>query len=418
MLEYWLQNGESVLENGSRPLDKKELKRILQPTFQKNGKFTKFSQTFFRHLLCTDLDDLLGKIGKSLEKERWNPKVNCSLCGVSGAAKMKGWVFPFVISKDKFPNLYPNGRVETLTICKNCTEKSIAAYKRVKFSAQKDYLSFVLFFSNDSKDLKKFYDSIQEMVIPQFFRNWTDKQPDIIYYPHEFLAYLLYNIATIKVEQKYLSRRLGALIFGLSTGSKKIYDNVNILDDLAPLISVFMEVHTRNHNAFPFLFRRLREEGNDVNPGMFIKRNYFFRRLFIYKTIDWTVLEDILFYNVANNRNIPFINMFLLTLMGELHMSEKEVYEHVSKEGYDVGKELLRAEGNDRDKAKTSLYELRRKRRMEEFLDVLNLIQIKTGKPLDDRPFKENPEAFNRLKTFFLIGMTNAIFRQEKGGER
>jgi hypothetical protein len=135
----------------------------------------------------------------------------------------------------------------------------------------------------------------------------------------------------------------------------------------------------------------------------------------MYKTINWAILEDILFYNVANNRNIPFINMFLLTLMGELGMPDKELYESVSKEGFHIGKELLRAEGNDRHKAKTLLYELRRKRRIEEFLDVLNLIQIKTEKTFDDRPFKENSEIFGKLKAFFLIGMTNAIFSPERG---
>jgi hypothetical protein len=102
--------------------------------------------------------------------------------------------------------------------------------------------------------------------------------------------------------------------------------------------------------------------------------------------------------------------MFLLTAMGELAMPAKELYEHVSREGFHMGKELLRAEDNDKDKAKTSLYELRRKRRMEEFLDTLNLIQMKAGKSLDDRPFKEHSEMFSELKVFFLIGMANAIF--------
>lgn len=421
MLEYWLQNGESVLEDSSKPLDQIQVKRILRPLFQHDGKLTKFSQAFFRQLPGgKTLNDLSLWIATSLANERWNAKTKCSFCTNYGAIRMKGWIFPFIISKDKFPNLYPNGKIETHNICRSCAQRSIAAYQRAKFNAQGEYMSFILFFSSNSSELRRFYGAHQaEKIVPRFYRNWTDKQHDRIYYPYEFLAYVLYNITVTGIDQKeILGRKLGSMIFGLSTGSKKIYDNVQVLDDLMPVISVFKKMYSKNAKAFPVLFWRLREDvGDSSQPAAFIKRNLLFRKLLIYRTIDWSILENILFYNVGNNRSIPFINMFLLTLMDELGMPNKELYEQVSKEGYHMGKELLRAESNNKDRVRTSLYELRRKRKMEEFLDALNLIQMKTGKSLDDRPFKDNSEMFHKLKVFFLIGMTNAVFTFDKGGK-
>lgn len=406
MIKYWLQNGETFTA-------KKDIKDTLEPIFQNDGKFTQVSNAFFRQLNAKGLDDLAKRIQDSLkDTKRWSGKEPCSICGNLKTAEMKQWLCPFIIAKDKFPNIHPNGKVDSLHICTECAEKSIRAYGRIKFNGQRDYLCFLLFFSTTSDKLKEFYDMQQVHVTPNFFRNWTDKPSDIIYYPYEFLAYIIYNIANTQIEFEDIDISLGAMVFGLSTGTKKIFDTADVVDNLNPII-IALKKFSKSYD-FQFLFKRLREEGNDVDPGVFIRRNLLFKALLKEKRIDWTILEGILFYNISKDRNIRFIKPFLLTLMEELHMGEKEVFEQVSSEGYKIGISLLNVE---KDKAKRYLYELRRKRRMEEFLDAINLIQLEVEKSIDDRPFKENPEMFHKLKVFFLIGMTNAIFGKGSKGE-
>ena len=112
-------------------------------------------------------------------------------------------------------------------------------------------------------------------------------------------------------------------------------------------------------------------------------------------------------------------------------MSDKELYERVSNMGYRLGKEMLRKElgknieeansdeiNRVRKKLVQKIYELKRKRTLEEFLDALNTLQLNVESEIDDRPFRENEKIFYKLKVFFLIGISNAAFsRKEKGGE-
>lgn len=414
MLEYWIQNGETVIEE---EITKDFIKNTLTSIFQQDGKNTAFSRAYFSQLNknATNIDSLTEFIANSLEKQRESNNKTCSFCNKYGAFKLKGWIFPYVITKEKFPNIYSNGKVESLNICKKCAYKSILALNRVRFNAQKsgnvEYLSYVMFFSNTTDNLRHFYNVLQEDVKPNYFRNITEYLVDQVYYPYEFLAALLYNIA-IRLED-YEHYDLGAIIIGLIPGSKKIYETVDIINYLNPIISICRHLYTTNDKAFPILFYRLREEGRS-EPNLFIKRNIFFKTLLKFRSIDWTILEDILFYNISRNRSTPFITNFLYIIMEEFHMSEKDLFEKVSNEGYKLGSELLRSEDNRRDRIKPILYELRRKRKLEEFLDAINLLQLKVEKQFYDKPFKDNPEKFSRLKTFFLIGMTNAIF-QSKG---
>lgn len=402
MIRYWLQNGETFSE-------KNNIKKILRPIFQKDGKFTQLSQAFFRQLNKKDLDDIARYIQDSLNDTKgWKGKESCSICGNPNTDRVKQWLYPFAITKEKFPNLHPNGKVDSLHLCRGCAEKSVKAYGRILFNGQRDYLCFILFFATTSDELRKFYNTQQVNPLPNFYNNLSSRPQDIIYYPYEFLAYVIYSIANTQVSFEDIGLSLGAIVFGLSTGSKKIFDTADVVDNLHPIINAFRKFSNSNYD-FQFLFKRLREDSTDVEPGVFINRNLFFKFLLKEKKIDWGTLEEILFYNIGKDRNIPFIKPFLLTLMGELHMTEKEIFEQVSSAGYSIGKSLLDVT-QDKDKAKRYLYELRRKRRLEEFLDAINLIQLETEKNLDDRPFKEYSEIFYKLKVFFLIGMANAIF--------
>ena len=398
MIGYWVQNGETFKD--------KPIKDSLSKIFKNDGSCTMLSYTFFSQLRskANNLDTLVNYIESTLEK--WEGREPCSICGNPNGNKLKGWMYPFVIAKEKFPNLHPNGKVDSLHICRECAKKSVMAYGRVRFNGQRSgYLSMVVFFSTTAEKLMEFYTMEQESVVPDYYSNWGDKS-DIIYHPYELLAYLLYKIASKQRSHKVVDISLGAMVFGLTTGSKKIYDTADIVDNLNPIVNAIAEF-SNNYN-FELLFRRLKEDSNDVDPGVSLKRNIFFKTIIKERKVGWHTLEDILFYNVSKDRNIPFIKPFLLTLMSELRLNEKEIFEQVSSIGYSIGKSLLDLKG--KDKSKRDIYELRRKRRLEEFLDSINLIQIEVERSIDDRPFKENPEMFNKLKVFFLIGMSNAIF--------
>ncbi len=406
MLEYWIQNGETVIEG---PITKELIKNALASIFQYDGRNTVLSWAYFKQLNnASNIDTLSDYIYSTIEKKEENIKKICSFCNKTGAFELKGWVFPFIIAKDKFPNLYANGKID-INICKRCAYTSILAFKRVMFSSQKvgNYLCYIMFFADTKDKLKQFYNSLQESIQPNYYSNLSESLIDSVYYPYELVAALLYNIA-IKVED-YESYRLGAIIIGLSTGSKKIYDTVDIVNDLNPIIKAFKKLYNENDKAFRLFFKGLRKDGN-IDPEVSIKRNLFFRDLFKVRSINWRVLEDILFDKISENRTIAFIYPFLDTTMGVLKMSEKELFDKVSNTGYQLGKELLLNENNRKERIKPLLYELRRKRKMEEFLDAINLLQIKVEKEFYDKPFKDNPEKFPILKTFFLIGMTNAIF--------
>ncbi len=419
MLQYWIQNGEA---NYNDNISEDFIKGSLSNIFGKDGKHTAFSSSYFKQLNNKNmgaskdksfLDAFSNYIYKTLNGKP-NSK-SCSICNTNGSFELKGWIYPFIISKDKFPNLYPNGKIEYLNVCKNCAYKSILAYKYIKFYSKDNKLSWILFFSDNVSSLKRFNTSSgnEKLTGAEYHTNVKGDNNifiDAIYYPYELLTNLLYNIS-VNIED-YNDYNLGAVVVGLTTGSKKIYSNGEIVNDLNPIISTFKELYNKNDEAFILLFIGLRAFTN--SEDLHLKRNTFFKSIIADKSINWSILEDILFHNIENNSSIPFIYDFLEIIMRELHLSERELFEEVSKEGWKIGNELKSINNDEISKIKPLLYELRRKRKLEEFLDAINHLQLSIEKQFNDKPFKEHPERFAKLKTFFLIGMANAIFT--KGG--
>lgn len=433
MIEYWLQNGDAyLLENNLKPEDislefqirdpPEQIRDILEPLLQNNGKATIFFNSYFKQLTR-----------KTRFKE--SKTKTCSICGNKGADKIKGWIFPFIIDKNKFPNLYPHGKIESLNLCRNCAVRSFAAYHNVYFTAQRDYISFVIFYSDTPKDLNEFLKTYApKRVSREYYYNW--RAPDVVFFPHEYLATILNEISEkIKIEAELFEKRTGALIFGVSVrGNKKIFEFAEVLSNLSEFINIFLVFKNKYpRNPFYQLFRGLRKDG-EVKPDLFIWRNLFFKKLFKYRDIDWNIVENILFYNIRErNQTPPFLHPFLLSVMEVLRMGDKELYEKASTLGYRLGMETLRKElgkkieeasKDEIDRARKKLvqriYELKRKRTLEEFLDSLNTLQLSAESEIDDRPFRENEKIFYKLKVFFLIGISNAAFSKmkEKGGDR
>lgn len=439
MLEYWMQNGEAAFaaklgRTKVDAIDKKQAMRLIKPLFQPNGKLTSFSYKMFGQLNARNREDVAGKIARKLHGLKEREGRTCSFCGKSAGAKLKGWMYPFIITKEKFPNLYPSGQVETLNTCKACAWKSIAAYSNAIFQTKRvgeeSYTSVNLFFADTSEQLQAYLRTLQDALVTDYFQNVSRKvNYDVTYYPHEFLFSLIYYLSNqIREQEEFSERRIGALVLGykMHGGSRKvIYDTVQVIQNLTPIIRALRtfndsptmkKAKAKGVDPLVLLFRSQRGglRGVRLGPHVFIERERFLRSLLAEGRIDWLSLEQMIFTRLGEDRSLPFLNDFLLAMMKELGMNEKELYEQVSGEGYHLARNLLA--GDTVHSAKAKAYELRRARRMEEFLGKLNLLQLDTESRLDDRPFRENESMFQKLKVFFLIGFCNGLFsgRHEK----
>lgn len=422
MLEYWLQNGEA--QGDIYPI--KKLKGILSPIFQRNGSHTCFSEKMFSMLNVSSRDDLSKRLTSRLKTFKLSKNRLCSFCGASGAGKLQGWMFPFIVDKAKFPNLYPNGRVESINTCKTCLVKSLRAYGAVLFSGQRAarntiHLSSILFFSNDSSSLADFRRVYADAVAVEYYTNWKPKiMRDIVYFPHEFLMQML-DYVTGRITE--WDRELGAVLISFSqTGkSKKLYEHIEVSTGLSPLVSALNSLNADSEKSrfFPF-FRSMRKETpkTKIVPDAFIERNKFFRTLLVYRKIDWPTLEDILLYRLSLDKPIVHLHRFLRAVMEALSDPDSQYYNDVSRQGWLLGSSLLKR-GESSKAVKASIYELRRERDdLGKFLDLVNDLQLKAEWGFDDRTFREHEDMFFKLRTFFLIGITNALFQSMREEEK
>jgi len=421
MMEYWLQNGEAQgIIYPSRKT--REIRDILSPIFRSDGSFTCFSRSMFSHLNVRSEGDLTRRLSSRIKGFRCSEGRLCSFCGTVGAGKLQGWMFPFIIDKTKFPNLYPSGRVESINVCKPCLMKSLRAYGAVLFSGQRAarttiHLNAILFFSNAASSLADFRSIYADAVAPEYYTNWKPKiMRDIVYFPHEFLMQMLDYLVS-----RIADHEVGAVMISFSqTGkSKKLYEHVDIATALSPLFLTLRRFNEDSEKSrFFAFFRSMRKEvpKNAIAPESFIERNRFFRTLLIYHKIEWPVLEDMLFYRLSQDRPIHFLHRFLKEAMVALSDPDGEYYDAASRQGWSLGSSLL-DRGESAKSVKASIYELRRERdNIGRFLDLVNDLQLRAESGFDDRVFRAHEDIFSKLRTFFLIGMTNALFQKVRGG--
>jgi hypothetical protein len=425
MLEFWIQNGEA--QGMISPSTKME--DILSPICQRDGSLTCFSQKIFSMLNAKSKADLSKKVTRYVRNFEPSNRRLCSICGATGAGKLKGWMFPFIIDKNKFPNLYPNGSVESLNACKACLMKSLRAYGAALFSGQRVnrntvHLNMILFFSDDASSLAQFRRTyLTGTVVPEYYYNWKPRiRLDIVYFPHEFLMQMLNYVASKMAEAELTRQReVGVVLISFSQGrSKRLYEHVETAITTSPLLIALEKFNENSERSrfFPF-FRSMREETPMANltPNAFINRDKFFQELLLYRKINWAVLEDILFYRLSVDRPIAYLHGFLKEFMAALSDSDAQYYDAVSRQGRSLVSSLL--ERGEQPKAvKAAIYELRRERDdLGEFLDIVNVLQLRAGSAFDDRVFKEHEDVFFKLRTFFMIGMTNALFQSRREEE-
>jgi len=392
---------------------------------EKNNK--KFALTSKRETI----PDFLKRFLQGLKEDK---TARCIFCNHKGGLSIKGWLFPFIIEKDKFPNLYPEAKIASLKVCKNCAAVLFAAYKNIFYFSNQDYLNFLFFYSDSEDILNRFLRRLREGFSSDFVYSnyWKNFKVDGVNYPYEFLGELLNRIATntrYNLNQQE-SSQVGVAVFGVETkGKKKIWHFAEKIDNIHIILQVLRKIWKKaptiketgqKINIFPVFTKSFLEYNpktkkyNFKKKDGFVKRNKFLRELFFFKKIDWQLLEDALFENIKGRRStLPYNKRILPIIMDVLNMSEKELYEKISKQGYVFGKRLLEVEGR-KEKVIKYIYDLRRARQLVDFLDQVNNLQLRAEISFDERSFKENENVFRNLKVYFLIGMANAIFASQK----
>ncbi|MCD6085847.1 hypothetical protein J7J41_02545 [bacterium] len=412
--------------------------KIIEDFIKKNNlKKTKIireknSKEFVLTSKRESMPDFLKRFLQGLKEDKTS---RCVFCNHKGGLTIKGWFFPFIIDKNKFPNLYPEAKIASLKVCKNCTAILFAAYKNIFYSSNQDYLNFLFFYSDNEYVLNRFLKRLKEEFSSNFVYSnyWKNFKVDGVNYPYEFLSELLNKIATnsrYNLNQQENSQ-IGVAIFGLETKGKKVWHFAEKIDNIHIMLQILRKIWEKapiiketgqKINIFPVFTKSFLEYNfktkryNFKKKDGFVKRNKFLRELFFFKKINWQLLEDVLFKNIKERRStLPYNETILPIIMDVLNMpkEEKELYEKISKQGYNFGKKLLEVEGR-KEKVVKYIYDLRRTRQLVDFLDQANNLQLRAKISFDERSFKENENVFRNLKVYFLIGMANAIFASQK----
>jgi hypothetical protein len=432
-----MQNGKAALSminyNPKKPPKIKDFSQLLRPIYQPNGKGTKMSVSLFYPIYNAVDKDERNRMGfakfffnQITKKSR--KSLACTYCNAVGANEMVSYAYPFITQMGKFPNAYSMGQIKSLNFCNACMFTSFAANNRILFRANSlsrkaDYISAILFFSENETELKKFYRGfIEENLAPTNFTNmqslWNKKNAeysyDKVWFPEEFLAVLVDYIGSKIHDYKLLQKQLGAFIFSynrVSTGvsATNIYDSFDIISDLNPFIRTFKKLAsiTNNPNAFKILFKSLRGGFRLDDLTSFYDRRQFLRKMLVYRKLDWHSIQNLIFFNAGQDRAIPFIKPFISELVDELSLSFGSAFHGGNNVGYKVGMRLKENEKNPK-RRKKFLYDFRRCRRPLEFLTLLNLVQAQAEITIDSEPFEGGD--FEIAKTAFLIGFANAIF--------
>lgn len=429
-----MQNGKAALSlinyNPKNLPEIKDFRNLLEPLYQPNGKNTKMAVSLFYPVYPAVKKDERNKGGFAKFffdqiTRKPNRVLTCTYCNALGAKEMASYVFPFITQIGKYPNIYSMGKIRSLNLCNPCMLTSFAANNRILFRANRlnnntDYISAIMFFSDNEKELKKFYRGfIQGNLVPTFYTNMQilatrgDKEfsYDKVWFPEEFLAVLIDFISSKINDYTKLEKTLGALMFSYNrTSTTNIYDSFDVVSDLNPFIRSFIKLRliTKNVHAFRILFRNLRGEGSLNNLTSFYDRRQFLRKLLIYRRLDWKAITNLIIFNAGQDRVIAYIKPFISELIDELSLSLASAFHGGNSIGYKVGKSLREKEKNPR-RNKKFLYDFRRCRRPLEFLSLLNLVQAQTEITINAEPFTEGKD-FEAAKTAFLIGFANAIF--------
>lgn len=448
-----MQNGKAALSminyNYKKPPTQKNISELLANIFQNDGKNTKLTVSLFFPILANIQKDNRNKQGLGkfiLDKKilpKTKPKLSCIYCGTLGATEVTSYIFPFITTIEKYPNIYSlgNKNKSSFNFCSRCMLISFAAQSRLLFRANittrnNDFISSLIFFSDNDDTLQKFYTRfIDPTLLPNYFSNMKslfksqkkeqdkEKKEGIIqgWYSEELIALIIDYLSKKINELKTINQNLGAILFSYSntyTGISKttIYDTFDIIDDLFPFIRSFDELRkkTKRDDSFQILFHSLKKSKLSNDAGDFVFRKNFFRTLFIYRQFNWKAIQNLVVIKASENKTIPYLKSFITVTSKELSLlAEEEIFSKSNAVGYKIGKSIREKHGNNQNRSKKFIFQLRRCRRPSEVLSLINLLQAQAETDLHlNWFFSNNNEYFETAKTGLLIGFSNAIFER------
>lgn len=123
------------------------------------------------------------------------------------------------------------------------------------------------------------------------------------------------------------------------------------------------------------------------------------------------MIESLVILKASDNKTIPYLKSFITVLMDELSLTGKDIFRDANNTGYSIGIAIKKKETNYK-RLKKFLFDFRRRRRPEDLLDLLNLLQAHAETTLYNTDAFISPETFDMAKTGFLIGFSNAIIRK------
>lgn len=434
-----MQNGRVALSSiiDKDGLNENLISVLLNPIFQNNNANTDLSRALFSSLTPNiknkDERNLIG-ISKEFYKKvlikNKKGKSLCIYCGNKGSENISSYIYPFITNYDRFPNIYSKGAIRSLKFCNECLLISFAAFNKLLFKSNKknnaNQISMIMFFSYNDNALKGFYDNfIQVLLKPTFYTNVeipgigkiTEKDSDRysygrVWYPEDILA-VIFDYVSNKITELYdIGENIGSLLFSFDrvpsgTNYINIYDSFDVIDDIYPFVRglTLFKRKSKNPNSFIIFFNSLLT--NNKKEGDFILRRKLLRNLFVFRRFDWRTIEKLVMLKASENKSIPYINSFILVFL-EILSLEKDIFQDASNVGYKLGKILKETEENP-NRLKKFIFDLRRCRRVEDFLSIVNLMQARANVSIFSKALF-NTNSFEIIKVGFLIGYSNAIF--------
>jgi hypothetical protein len=438
-----MQNGRVALSSlvKKNKLNENSLSDLLNPIFQNNNDNTDLSRALFSSLTANiknkDERNLIGlskEFYKKVSSKNNREKSLCIYCGNGGGDEISSYIFPFVTNFERFPNVYSRGSVRSLKFCNNCMLLSFAAFNKILFKSNRknniNQISMLMFFSYNDDVLKGFYDNfIQVLLKPTFYSNidipgiGKGKESDSyqytygrVWYPEDILAVIIDYVSNKIKELSDIGQNIGSLLFSFDrvpSGSNyiNIYDSFDVIDNIYPFVKglSYFKRKTANPDSFMILFRNLLLDNK--KEGDFIFRRRILKNLFILRRFDWRSIESLVMLKASRNKSIPYIKSFILVFL-DIFLLENQTFKLAAGEGFKLGVKLKRIETNP-NRLKKFIFDLRRCRRTEEFLYIVNLMQARAATDIFSKSLFE-ANSFEVMKVGFLIGYSNAIFRQKK----
>jgi len=368
---------------------------------------------------------------------------SCHFCGKkSRVTKIKMWMFPFVVTQDKFSNFYSQGKGD-IFLCPRCALAGLAGYLTWLWVAQGKTLHFFLFYSN-LEELQVFHKEVIEDSQISGGKGGNVKLPFYGPYLHETTMALLLKLFSYvegRGEEDQISqegRELLASLLGAQevapVAPLTLYAVSGVLGQAFDMKS-FQEF-SRLHLLYRLYkaWKELVETSNPHRTVVNIFRQFQVREGNQYNTlwrdkVCWAVLE------FADP--FPHIESFLFEGKAKekspLFWGTEEVFQHYAKEVLGVDENLLKVlrgfgyslgKKTEEKKDMGLLYALRNAKNVEEFLKILNDIQFRLEITIPEKLLELGQgeriagTPWLRVKTLLSIFAMNSYLKASSGNKK